>query len=396
MNSRTPLASNNSDAIATCREQALGLLRRNLTPHGIAAASVNPAAGKRQYHCVFGRDAAICALAMAVSGDPLLFDGAVNGLRTLAAHQAGNGQIPKYVDAQRAEGDFWYLGCIDATLWWLVALDFLDRHAGTRLRHDLSANVERALHWLYCQEHPRLHLLQQNEASDWADIMPRSGFVLYSNTLWYQVKRCYGLAQARETRHHFNHLFHPYSRDLPEYRRLRLLMHYARQNVHHRDLYLSFVNFSFFGDEGDVLGNLLAILFGLAGNVHANRIVRVLTQSHADRPYPMRAVINPIQRDDPLWRPYMARHRQNIEHHYHNGGIWPFIGGFWVMALMALGKQSEATRALEQLAEANRINDWQFNEWLHGESGEARGMPGQSWNAATFLLALHARNEKIF
>jgi hypothetical protein len=33
---------------------------------------------------------------------------------------------------------------------------------------------------------------------------------------------------------------------------------------------------------------------------------------------------------------------------------------------------------------------------LHGESGEARGMSGQSWNAAMFLLALHARSGKIF
>ena len=396
MTPQSPPVPDNTSQIEPCREQALYLLRHNLTSQGIAAASVDPAAGNRQYHCIFGRDAAICALAMAVSGDDTLRDGAEHGLRTLAAHQAGNGQIPKYVDTLRAEGDFWYLGCIDATLWWLVALDFMDRHAGTRLRDGLSEHVTRALHWLYCQEHPRLHLLQQNEASDWADIMPRSGFVLYSNALWYQVKRRYGLAHAQETRHHFNHLFHPYGRDLPEYRRLRLLMHYARQNVHHRELYLSFVNFSFFGDEGDVLGNLLAILFGLAGNVHANRIIRTLKQGHADRPYPMRAVLDPIRRDDPLWRAYMTRHRQNIEYHYHNGGVWPFIGGFWVMALMALGKQSEATQALEQLAEANRINNWQFNEWLHGESGEARGMPGQSWNAAMFLLAVHARSEKIF
>ena len=45
------------------------------------------------------------------------------------------------------------------------------------------------LQWLLAQEHQRFFLLQQNEASDWADIMPRSGFVLYTNALWYCVKR---------------------------------------------------------------------------------------------------------------------------------------------------------------------------------------------------------------
>src|SRR5690606_39832512 len=44
-------------------------------------------------------------------------------------HQADNGQIPKYVDPYGKESDFWYLGCIDATLWWLIALRFYARHA---------------------------------------------------------------------------------------------------------------------------------------------------------------------------------------------------------------------------------------------------------------------------
>ena len=48
------------------------------------------------------------------------------------------------------------------------------------------------------------------EASDWADIMPRSGYVLYSNALWYLVKQRFGLAHAAATEHHFNHLFHPF------------------------------------------------------------------------------------------------------------------------------------------------------------------------------------------
>ena len=58
--------------------------------------------------------------------------------------------------------------------------------------------------------------------------MPRSGYVLYTNALWYDVKRRFGLAHADATHHHFNHLFHPYRRDMPEYHRARLLRHYVR------------------------------------------------------------------------------------------------------------------------------------------------------------------------
>ena len=53
----------------------------------------------------------------------------------------------------------------------------------------LERRGRRAINWLLAQEHQHFRLLQQNEASDWADIMPRSGYVLYTNALWYDVKR---------------------------------------------------------------------------------------------------------------------------------------------------------------------------------------------------------------
>jgi len=130
----------------------------------------------------------------------------------LAEHQAPNGQIAKFVDLQSDEPDFWYLGCIDSTLWWLIALALLDRlRGGSALKRRYSRRIKLAIQWLLAQEHQRFFLLQQNEASDWADIMPRSGFVLYTNTLWYFVKRLYRIARAHETREYFNGLFHPFS-----------------------------------------------------------------------------------------------------------------------------------------------------------------------------------------
>jgi hypothetical protein len=72
------------------------------------------------------------------------------------------------------------------------------------------------------------------------------------------------------------------------------------------------------------------------------------------------------------------------------------VGGFWVMALAALGEKRRARQALTTLAQANAVNGMQFNEWFHGLSGEPMGMSGQSWNAATFLLAATALEQKIF
>lgn len=374
--------------IARCRDAALELLRANTGADGILAASASRRAQQKQYHAVFARDAGLCTLAMVRSGDPRLIAGARAGLDFIARHQADNGQMPKFVLPAKADADFWYVGCIDATLWWLIALKAYARaFPGEGLERRLGAEAGRAIQWLQCQEHPRLALLAQNEASDWADIMPRSGFVLYTNALWYHVKRLYRLARAEQTRHHFNHLFFPFGGELPEYRRLRLLGHYVRNRAKVRSLYLSFVNFSFWGEEGDVLGNLLAILTGLADGARARAILRALRAAKVDEPWPARTVVTPIADDSPLWRVYMERHRQNLAWQYHNGGAWPMVGGFWVMALAAAGEQAAARAALARLAQANAVNGFQFNEWFHGRTGEAMGMPGQSWSAAAFLLA---------
>jgi hypothetical protein len=379
--------------IEACHARSIDLLRRNLAPDGILAASAGDRARRRGYTAIFGRDAAICAIGMALSGDPLLERAAAVGLQTLGRHQAPNGQIPKFVSPGASEADFWYLGCIDSTLWWLLALDFLERRR-PRVRRNRSRRVELALQWLLAQEHQRFFLLQQNEASDWADIMPRSGFVLYTNALWYAVKRRYGLDRAEQTLASFNSLFHPFSATLAPYRRARLLNEYVLRRARNRDLYLSFVNFSFFGEEGDVFGNLLAVLYGLAEPRASRRTLDALQQSRVSRLYPVRVVTHPIRRRSALWRPYMARHRQNEVWQYHNGGIWPMVGGFWVVALAAARRLPEARLELEKLARVCALGNWSFNEWLHGTQGTLRGMPGQSWNAAAFLMAERAVVER--
>src|SRR3979490_3217693 len=211
-----------------CHGKSIELLKRNLVPAGILAASPGSRASKRGYAAIFGRDAAVCAIGMAVSGDESLQRAAAAGLHTLAEHQASNGQIAKFVDLQRQEADFWYLGCIDSTLWWLIALAFLDRHRRpSGLRRQYARRIKLAIQWLLAQEHQRFFLLQQNERSDCGETMPRSGFVLYTNALWYFVKRLYDIEHAQETHENFNGLFHPFSTRIADDRRARLLTHYV-------------------------------------------------------------------------------------------------------------------------------------------------------------------------
>jgi hypothetical protein len=58
--------------------------------------------------------------------------------------------------------------------------------------------------------------------------------------------------------------------------------------------------------------------------------------------------------------------------------------------LARLGLHAQAREELARLAQVNALDDWRFTEWLHGRTLAPLGMAGQSWNAATFLLAARA------
>ncbi len=126
----------------------------------------------------------------------------------------------------------------------------------------------------------------------------------------------------------------------------------------------------------------------------ARRILRSLERAGVHDPYPVRVVCDPILESDRLWRPYMGRHRQNLAWQYHNGGIWPFVGAFWAATLAEQG--SRAHSELAKVARANQLGNWAFNEWLHGTTHAPAGMPGQSWNAAAFLLAYACLEQRVF
>ena len=59
-------------------------------------------------------------------------------------------------------------------------------------------------------------------------------------------------------------------------------------------------------------------------------------------------------------------------------------------AVLPLEVLEQARAELTKLARACAVRNWAFTEWLHGKTLSPRGMPGQSWNAAAFLMAEHA------
>lgn len=374
--------------------KSIELLKANSTKFGILASANSPKAKGRSYRSVFGRDASISSMGMVLSKDKKLISYARLSLETLAKYQAKNGQIAFWVKPEKKQSDFYYLGSIDSTLWWLIAIKFFDKNTKSNLSKRYKKQIDKAIKWLECQEHPQFFLLTQNEASDWADLMPRTGFVLYTNALWYWVKSMYSLDDLDKTKEYFNYIFDrniiPSKKTLKDNTRLEKILSHIKKDKKDPS-YLSFVNYTFYGTEGDVFGNILACLVGLADDQKTLEIIDYLLSQNANKPYPIKSILKPISRKDNIWRPYMSHLNLNKQYEYHNGGIWPFIGGFWVM-LLSIFDQEIASEALGNLANLNKKNNWQFNEWFNAKNGQAMGMPKQSWNAAMYILAYKALN----
>jgi hypothetical protein len=152
------------------------------------------------------------------------------------------------------------------------------------------------------------------------------------------------------------------------------------------------------------LGNSLAILSGIASPSRAeNLITWIEHECEALKKNEELAVDLPpnffpyIRPDDPDWMPRYEKYNQPGE--YHNGGVWPFICGFYIAALVAAKRYKLAEKKLIALAELVRPAreadvEFGFNEWIRAQDGTAQGQDWQSWSAAMYLYAAECVQRK--
>ncbi|HEY8476086.1 MAG TPA: glycoside hydrolase 100 family protein, partial [Chloroflexota bacterium] len=255
--------------------------------------------------------------------------------------------------------------------------------------------------------------LEVHEAMDWADLFANRYNVLYDNVLWAaanaamaEMAAAIGVdgrpyrAAAQDVARKIDLLLWvgpeaPKDFDwLLVHRREWLYpIRHAEVVLARRPYYLPYVAYRSYADRCDVLGNLLAVLYGVADEAKANAILDYLHAVGLAAPYPIRVLYPAVRPGDPDWREYYRGRGLNLPHHYHNGGIWPFVGGFYVAALVRAGRQSEAEEHLARLAAVNRLGQrqpWEFPEWCHGLSGQPMGFAFQTWSAAMYLYAYQA------
>lgn len=395
--------------------QATQILQECATGYGYRASGL--AAG---YPQVWARDAAITFLGAVCTGDPALIGSGRAALETLSRHQTRRGLIPLNVNPDTGYVSTENAGAVDSNLWYILAQYLHFHYTGDQAFLEGHWSVlDKAMLWLDYQDMNECGLLEVPEAGDWMDLLAVRYNVLYDNVLYYAAKLAHQELAARMpagtpvwqsevdaagVHERINLLMwvdrcwvaEHFARHLERLKAIRLewfMLYHNLGMISSRPFYLPFVAFREYGDWCDSLGNLLAVLTGVADGHRREHILRYMLQVGMAEPYPTKAIYPPIFPGENHWRDYYRSRNLNLPHQYHNGGIWPMVGGFHVAALIRHGCQRQAEQMLVALAEGARqgtTHDWAFSEWLHGASGHPMGYEQQAWSAAMFLYAEHA------
>jgi len=337
----------------------------------------------------YTRDLMVSILGIAVTGNKMLMVSIRRVLETLAKNQTENGHIPSLVHDKENRGSS------DTTPLFLLGVGIFRKVSGESCF--LSEAVEKSLKWMEYQSPSDRCLVAQQPTSDWRDEQWVTGYGLFVNTVVYCYLR----------------ILHKNERALGLRHEIGLfaitggtMRHHAHEGLvlKHKPYY-AFWSYKIHRSERfDLLGNSLAILSGIASPSRANKMISwIEKECSAMKNKGELAIDLPpnffpyIKHEDPDWLPRYSLYNNPGE--YHNGGIWPFICGFYVAALVAAGRYTLAREKLIILTRCIKISNtgsvnYGFNEWIKAQDGKPMGQEWQTWSAALYLYAVKCVEEK--
>jgi hypothetical protein len=337
----------------------------------------------------YTRDLMISILGIVVSDDQQLITVIRNVLETLAKNQTEHGHIPSLVHEKEDRGSS------DTTPLFLLAVGIYRNAMGEHgfLQHA----VRKALTWMEYQSPSDRTLVAQQPTSDWRDEQWVIGYGLFVNTIVYSYLR---LLDQHERADRLRQEMGRYTvtggrtnRYIPEGLAIRHKPYYA------------FWSYKIYSSERfDLLGNSLAILSGIASPARARKMIAWIEAEciHMRQNGELAVDLPPnffrfIQPEDPDWLPRYKKF--NMPGEYHNGGIWPFICGFYIAALVAAKRFELAEEKLSVLTgllrnSRNTSLPFGFNEWFKAQNGKPMGQDWQTWSAALFLYAAKCVEER--
>ena len=371
--------------IAAAKEAALEVLLHNAQ----GPCGGLPRTAGWGYPEPYTQDLMIASLGILVSGHPKLTRALERTLEALAQNQSPFGHIPSLAHDPEDRG------ASDTTPLFLMAVGLYRKTTGQS--DFLGAAVDEALTWMSYQSPTNRVMVAQQPTSDWRDEQWVLGYGLYVNTIVYAYLRLLGQNERADQMR----------ADMGRFAITADQQHrhvHGGLKLHHKPYYALWSYKVLRSERFDLLGNSLAILTGIAAPSRARDLIQwIEAECTALRLNQELAVDLPpnffpyMRPDDPDWRPRDACYNQPGE--YHNGGIWPFICGFYIAALVAASRLRLARQklmALTDLVCQAREADvaFGFNEWHRAQDGTACGHDWQTWSAAMYLYAAACVEQK--
>jgi len=375
--------------------EALDLLRKNATEFGFIAADKSVAADKMGYRAVLARDAMLAALAALTSDDNKLIMAGRQSLVVLAKSASTQGQIPMKFDPATGQRDYGFPINLDASVWWLIVYWlYIEKNNDTELRVKYYSLFQDVIKFL--QNHLQYGLLEQGEGADWANELPRSGFSLYTNSLWLIFVHLIKSENRDVITDNFNYFFTRQLINYKNYSELNRQLKNVRSNLDKKsgktNSFLAAVSSYTVDTSVDVWGNILACLTGAANDKKIQSIIKELKEISRLSPVPMRVLAQPERFDQSL----KTEVNRNKAWQFQNAGCWLLVGGWWVYLLAKNNNIKIAQTELQRLAEGSAQHDWEFNEWFHGRTGKPMGIWRMSHTAASYIIAYKAVVDKKF
>jgi sucrose-6-phosphatase len=401
------LSEDQQGVISQAYEKAIEALKRAITPLGFSACSLEDNSFETtdsNYRSIWARDGAITVMNSLSVEDEDIRTCQKATLKTLLSHITLRGQVPSNVAIDSGKPDYSGVGgiaSIDSGLWLVIAFyHFIRQTRDYQFLREWAQEIRQAMDWMDAQDSNNDSLLEIPEAGDWMDLFGRSYNVLYDEVLWYNANLCHGriaellgdfdlagrrLRLAQQIKEAINRKFWPSIKS-------DAIRTFSDQQFSMGDTSYLLAEITPFGFDWrcDVYGNILAALFNVLSIERARTAFRFMWGAGVNEPAPVANLYPPVNSGDPAWRTYYTVNLLNLPNHYHNGGIWPFIGAYWVMFISRLGLRDLAHQELYRLALINKEGietSWEFNEWVHGKTGRPMGKRYQAWSAAGFIGA---------
>jgi hypothetical protein len=366
------------DEIAAAKKAAVGVLLHNAS----GPFDGLPRTAGFGYPEPYTRDLMFSIFGIAVSGNRELLASIRRVLQTLAKNQTPHGHIPSLVH------DPDDLGASDTTPLFLLAVAIFRKQTGEG--DFLRQAVIKAQTWMEYQSPADGFMVAQQPTSDWRDEQWVPGYGLFVNTLVYSYLRLLGDDRRADGL-------------CSEMWQLAIdggsIPHHLHEGLRVKSKpYFALWSYKVYcSNRFDLLGNSLAILCGLAPRSQALDIVEWVEQQCAEMMAAgdLAAAFPPnffpfIVPGDADWHPRYQHF--NMPGNYHNGGVWPFVGGLYVAALVAVEKFELAEQKLAELTRLVKLSkdpglEFGFNEWIKAQTGQVMGVDWQTWSAALYLYA---------